>query len=77
MKRNRLVTSRFLVFLSTASIHLPSVVGVEQFHEVVVLLKEHELLSVCDVIAFQCLWLVVKETVCRQSRNHAHDEIVD
>lgn len=30
-----------------------------------------------DIISLQDLWYVVKETKCRQGRDHVHDVIVD
>ena len=39
--------------------------------------KQHKLLVILDVKAVKCSGFVIEETVCRQCRNHTHDEIVD
>ena len=38
-------------------------------------LEQWKLLGVFDAVSLQCLWLVVKETICSQGRNKVHDKV--
>ena len=38
-------------------------------------LEQRKLFCIFDAISLQCLWLVVKETICSQSRNKIHNEV--
>ena len=42
---------------------------------IILSLEQCKLLRVFDAVSFQCLWLVIKETICSQGRNKVHDKV--
>ena len=43
--------------------------------EIILSLEQCKLLRVFDAVSLQCLWLVIKETICSQGRNKVHDKV--
>ena len=44
--------------------------------EIILSLEQCKLLRVFDAVSLQCLWLVIKETICSQGKNKVHDKVV-